>query len=101
MTSIPLAVRHPCSCRRVFNSAAALPVISIIGSVPSPKAIMVAPEVPDALKAMQNVVLLPHIASASITTRNAMDQLVVDNLKLWFEGKAPMTPIAEPPVKGR
>jgi hypothetical protein len=58
------------------------------------------PEVPDALKAMQNVVLLPHIASASITTRNAMDQLVVDNLKLWFEGKAPMTPIAETPVKG-
>lgn len=59
------------------------------------------PEVPDALKAMQNVVLLPHIASASVTTRNAMDQLVVDNLKLWFSGKAPLTPIAETPVKGR
>jgi lactate dehydrogenase-like 2-hydroxyacid dehydrogenase len=59
------------------------------------------PEVPDALKAMQNVVLLPHIASATVTTRNAMDQLVVDNLKLWFAGKAPLTPIAETPVKGR
>ncbi|HEX7884173.1 MAG TPA: 2-hydroxyacid dehydrogenase [Afipia sp.] len=59
------------------------------------------PQVPDALKAMQNVVLLPHIASASVTTRNAMDQLVVDNLKVWFAGKAPLTPIAETPVKGR
>jgi lactate dehydrogenase-like 2-hydroxyacid dehydrogenase len=59
------------------------------------------PEVPDALKAMQNVVLLPHIASASVTTRNAMDQLVVDNLKAWFAGSAPLTPIAETPVKGR
>lgn len=59
------------------------------------------PQVPDVLKSMQNVVLLPHIASASVTTRNAMDQLVVDNLKLWFSGKAPLTPIAETPVKGR
>ncbi|MGH6644000.1 MAG: NAD(P)-dependent oxidoreductase, partial [Bradyrhizobium sp.] len=59
------------------------------------------PQVPDSLKAMQNVVLLPHIASASVTTRNAMDQLVVDNLKEWFAGKPPLTPIAETPVKGR
>lgn len=59
------------------------------------------PQVPDVLKTMQNVVLLPHIASASVTTRNAMDQLVVDNLTLWFAGKPPLTPIAETPVKGR
>ena len=59
------------------------------------------PTVPDELKTMQNVVLLPHIGSASVVTRNAMDQLVVDNLKAWFAGKAPMTPIAETPVKGR
>jgi lactate dehydrogenase-like 2-hydroxyacid dehydrogenase len=59
------------------------------------------PKVPDELRAMQNVVLLPHIGSASVVTRNAMDQLVVDNLKLWFAGKAPMTPIPETPVKGR
>jgi lactate dehydrogenase-like 2-hydroxyacid dehydrogenase len=59
------------------------------------------PAVPDELRAMQNVVLLPHIGSASVVTRNAMDQLVVDNLKTWFAGKAPMTPIAETPVKGR
>jgi len=59
------------------------------------------PAVPDELKAMQNVVLLPHIGSASVVTRNAMDQLVVDNLKNWFAGKAPLTPVAETPVKGR
>src|ERR1700747_242583 len=59
------------------------------------------PNVPDELKVMQNVVLLPHIGSASVVTRNAMDQLVVDNLKNWFAGKAPLTPVAGPPVEGR
>jgi lactate dehydrogenase-like 2-hydroxyacid dehydrogenase len=59
------------------------------------------PNVPDELRAMQNVVLLPHIGSASVVTRNAMDQLVVDNLKAWFAGKAPLTPVAETPAKGR
>src|SRR3984957_5552762 len=57
------------------------------------------PAVPYELRAMQNVVLLPHIGSASVVTRNAMDQLVVDNLKGWFAGKGPLTPIAETPVK--
>jgi lactate dehydrogenase-like 2-hydroxyacid dehydrogenase len=59
------------------------------------------PHVPEELKAMQNVVLLPHIGSGSVVTRNAMDQLVVDNLKAWFAGKAPLTPVAETPVKVR
>lgn len=59
------------------------------------------PQVPDELRAMQNVVLLPHIGSASVVTRNAMDQLVVDNLKAWFAGQPPLTPIPETPVKDR
>jgi lactate dehydrogenase-like 2-hydroxyacid dehydrogenase len=59
------------------------------------------PHVPEELKAMQNVVLLPHIGSASVVTRNAMDQLVVDNLKAWFAGKPPLTPVAETPAKAR
>ncbi|MBR0753126.1 2-hydroxyacid dehydrogenase [Bradyrhizobium jicamae] len=59
------------------------------------------PNVPDELKAMQNVVLLPHIGSASVVTRNAMDQLVVDNIKTWFAGKPPLTPVAETPVTSR
>ncbi|HEY2247656.1 MAG TPA: 2-hydroxyacid dehydrogenase [Bradyrhizobium sp.] len=57
------------------------------------------PNVPDELKSMQNVVLLPHIGSGSVVTRNAMDQLVVDNLKAWFAGKPPLTPVPETPVK--
>jgi lactate dehydrogenase-like 2-hydroxyacid dehydrogenase len=57
------------------------------------------PHVPDELKTMQNVVLLPHIGSASVVTRNAMDQLVVDNLKAWFAGKPVLTPVAETPIK--
>jgi lactate dehydrogenase-like 2-hydroxyacid dehydrogenase len=59
------------------------------------------PSVPAELTALQNVLVLPHIGSASIVTRNAMDQLVVDNIKSWFAGKAPLTPVAETPVKGR
>jgi lactate dehydrogenase-like 2-hydroxyacid dehydrogenase len=59
------------------------------------------PSVPDELKALQNTVLLPHIGSASVVTRNAMDQLVVDNLKAWFDGKPPLTPVAETPAKAR
>src|ERR1700731_1282831 len=59
------------------------------------------PNVPDELRTMQNVVLLPHIGSPSGVTRNAMDQLVVDNLKTWFAGKGPLTPVAETPAKGR
>src|SRR6201995_3386799 len=57
------------------------------------------PNVPDELKSMQNVGLLPHIGSASGVTRNAMDQLVVDNLKAWFAGKPPLTPVAKTPAK--
>ena len=59
------------------------------------------PNVPEELRAMSNVVLLPHIGSASVVTRNAMDQLVVDNLKAWFAGKPPLTPVVETPVWSR
>ncbi|HVX76620.1 MAG TPA: 2-hydroxyacid dehydrogenase [Bradyrhizobium sp.] len=59
------------------------------------------PNVPDELRALPNVVLLPHIGSASVVTRNAMDQLVVDNLKAWFAGKPPISPVAETPVGSR
>jgi lactate dehydrogenase-like 2-hydroxyacid dehydrogenase len=59
------------------------------------------PVVPDALKALQNVVLLPHVGSASVLTRGAMDQLIVENIKDWFAGKIPPTPIPETPVKSR
>jgi lactate dehydrogenase-like 2-hydroxyacid dehydrogenase len=55
------------------------------------------PEVPKELMDMDHIVLFPHLGSASIYTRNAMDQLVVDNLKAWSEGKRPLTPVPETP----
>ena len=38
------------------------------------------PKVPEALRALSNVVLLPHVGSASHETRAAMGDLTVDNL---------------------
>lgn len=55
------------------------------------------PRVPAELIAMDHVVLLPHVGSASVYTRNAMGQLVVDNLVSWFDGKGPKTPVVETP----
>jgi len=55
------------------------------------------PHVPQALVDLDQVVLLPHVASASIDTRNAMAQLQVDNLVQWFSSGAPISPVAETP----
>src|SRR5215813_11142823 len=55
------------------------------------------PEVPAELIAMDNVVLFPHLGSASVATRDRMDQLVVDNLLAWAAGKPPLTPVPETP----
>lgn len=53
------------------------------------------PNVPQALLDAPNTVLLPHLGSASVHTRRAMADLVVDNLIAWFsEGKA-ITPVPE------
>ena len=38
------------------------------------------PKVPEALRALPNVVLLPHVGSATVETRAAMGKLTVDNL---------------------
>jgi len=51
------------------------------------------PAVPEALIGMDNVVLAPHVGSATHHTRNAMAQLVVDNLKAWCEGRPVLTPV--------
>jgi lactate dehydrogenase-like 2-hydroxyacid dehydrogenase len=58
------------------------------------------PRVPQELIDMEHVVLLPHIASGSVHTRNAMGQLVADNLTAWFNGKGPLTPVPETPYAG-
>jgi lactate dehydrogenase-like 2-hydroxyacid dehydrogenase len=58
------------------------------------------PNVPEALLALPNAVLLPHMASGSVPTRNAMADLVVDNLIEWFGNGKALTPVPETPVKG-
>jgi lactate dehydrogenase-like 2-hydroxyacid dehydrogenase len=55
------------------------------------------PEVPSELIAMDNVVLFPHLGSASEYTREKMDQLVVDNVLAWAAGRPPLTPVPETP----
>lgn len=55
------------------------------------------PNVPAELIALPNTVLLPHVASASVHTRDAMAQLAVDNVLAWFDGKPPLTPVPETP----
>ncbi|HYV65272.1 MAG TPA: 2-hydroxyacid dehydrogenase [Myxococcales bacterium] len=55
------------------------------------------PRVPKALLELDNVVLLPHVGSATRHTRGRMGQLVVDNLRSWFEGRGPLTPVRETP----
>jgi lactate dehydrogenase-like 2-hydroxyacid dehydrogenase len=57
------------------------------------------PEVPAALIEMENVVLFPHLGSASVHTRERMDQLVVDNIAAWAANRPPLTPVPETPFK--
>ena len=58
------------------------------------------PNVPPDLLMLDNVVLLPHVGSASVFTREKMDQLVVDNLVAWAARKPPLTPVPETPWRG-
>ncbi len=44
------------------------------------------PHVPERLRRLDNVVLTPHYASATRTTRDAMGALVLKNLEAWFAG---------------
>ena len=55
------------------------------------------PRVPQELIDMEHVVLFPHVGSASVHTRNAMGQLVVDNLLSYAAARGPLTPVAETP----
>ena len=51
------------------------------------------PRVPQAMLALDNVVLSPHQGSATEETRRAMGDLVVENLRAYFAGKPPLTPV--------
>jgi len=45
------------------------------------------PLVPDALRVMENVVLLPHLGTAALEVREAMGQMALDNIFAWDEGR--------------
>ena len=51
------------------------------------------PKVHPGLLSVPNVVLTPHIASASIPTRKAMAQLAADNLRAFFQEGRVLTPV--------
>lgn len=53
------------------------------------------PLVPEALIANPRLVLTPHMASATVETRAAMGQLVVDNILQFMETGAVYTPVPE------
>lgn len=57
------------------------------------------PKIDPAFLTLDNVVLLPHVASASIHTRNGMAQMVVDNLVAYVRKTTPPTPVPETPFK--
>jgi lactate dehydrogenase-like 2-hydroxyacid dehydrogenase len=51
------------------------------------------PHVPEALFALDNVVLTPHVASNTEETVQAMGECVLDNIRSWFAGKGALTPV--------
>lgn len=51
------------------------------------------PKITKDLLRMKNVVLLPHIGSATIETRNKMAELAAKNIVRVLKGKKPLTPV--------
>jgi hydroxypyruvate reductase len=51
------------------------------------------PHVPDALKAMENVVLLPHLGTAALEVRTGMGMMAVDNLAAFAAGAPLPNPV--------
>jgi glyoxylate reductase len=51
------------------------------------------PQVPPELMELERVVLAPHVGSATGTARDAMAQLVAENVIAVLEGRAPLTPV--------
>ena len=51
------------------------------------------PDVPEVLLGLENVVLQPHRASATIEARRAMGEIVLQNLEAQFAGKEPPTAV--------
>jgi lactate dehydrogenase-like 2-hydroxyacid dehydrogenase len=51
------------------------------------------PHVPPALLALPNVIVQPHHGSATVETRTAIGQLMIDNISAHFAGRSLLTPV--------
>jgi lactate dehydrogenase-like 2-hydroxyacid dehydrogenase len=57
------------------------------------------PNVPEALLSLDNVVLLPHVGSGTVETRDAMEELTLRNLEEFLRSGRLVTPVVEPGVR--
>ena len=53
------------------------------------------PRIPESLRSMENVVIQPHVGSATNEARGKMGDLVIDNLLAVLGGGRPLTPVNE------
>jgi lactate dehydrogenase-like 2-hydroxyacid dehydrogenase len=51
------------------------------------------PKVPEALKKLENVVLLPHIGTSALEVREAMGMMAVENVTAFFDGRTVPNPV--------
>lgn len=51
------------------------------------------PRVPDALRALENVTLLPHLGTSALEVRIDMGRMAVRNLRAVLDGNAPLNPV--------
>ena len=59
------------------------------------------PRVPQELLSMDNVVVLPHVASGTVETRAAMEELTLRNLNSFLESGQLVTPVPMPATASR
>jgi glyoxylate reductase len=58
------------------------------------------PVVHPGLLGRRDVVLLPHVGSATLAARSAMANLAVDNVLAVLSGREPPAPVVTPTAKG-
>ncbi|EPX82256.1 2-hydroxyacid dehydrogenase [Salipiger mucosus] len=51
------------------------------------------PQVPEALRALDNVTLLPHLGTATLEVREDMGRMAVENLRAFFAGEEVPNPV--------
>ena len=54
------------------------------------------PHVPDALRALENVTLLPHLGTSALEVREMMGLMAIENLTAFFETGQPPNAVNSP-----